>query len=309
MGRFIGKLIAFWAFASMIYVALVILWGELVPSYASKNLNHPQGGYGHMFTRMKEVKTMEKVDVLFLGSSHAYRGFDTRSYEAQGYRVFNLGSSSQTPIQTKVLLERYLDRLDPQMVVYEVCPSTLSVDGVESALDLLANDCIDAHVVDMAIELNHIKVYNSLIYGAYHNLTGGLDHFTEPARKGADTYITGGFVEKELSYYEAEAHPAWEWAMTGEQKEAFDEVITLLKERGVQVVLVQTPVTSKRYKSCKNRENFEAFISNYGKLYDFNKSLDLNDQTDFYDADHLNRIGVQKLNGELQYLLTSLRDQ
>ena len=91
--------------------------------------------YGHMYSRISEIKNQEDVDILFLGSSHAYRGFDTRIFLENGYKSFNLGSSAQTPTQTKVLVERYLGSLNPELVIYEVYPKTFTMDGVESSLD------------------------------------------------------------------------------------------------------------------------------------------------------------------------------
>ena len=54
-------------------------------------------------------------------------------------KTFNLGSSSQTPIQTKMLLDEHLDRLNPKLVVFEVYPVVFQLEGVESALDFIAN--------------------------------------------------------------------------------------------------------------------------------------------------------------------------
>ena len=83
-----------------------------------------------MFTRLKEVKTVKNVDILFLGSSHTYRGFDTSIFHDCGYSAFNLGSSSQTPIQTLTLANRYLKQLNPKLVVLEVYPGNFTGDGV-----------------------------------------------------------------------------------------------------------------------------------------------------------------------------------
>ena len=86
---------------------------------------------------MSWTRKIKNVDVLFLGSSHAYRGFDPRIFRKRGYSSFNLGSSAQTPSQTKVWLKRYLKHLNPKIVIYEVYPGTFSSDGIEASLDLV----------------------------------------------------------------------------------------------------------------------------------------------------------------------------
>ena len=135
------------------------MWGLIFPHNIAKNLKLLGPG-GHLKTRIRDLATCSDVDVLFLGSSHAYRGFDPRIFMKYGIKSFNLGSSAQTPIQTEILLKRYLNSLKPKLVVYEVYPSTLSLDGVESALDLIANDRIDFPIIKMALDLNHAAVYN-----------------------------------------------------------------------------------------------------------------------------------------------------
>ena len=52
------------------------------------------GNTGHLNGRIKDIRNYHDVDILFLGSSHSYRTFDTRFYEARGYSCFNLGSST-----------------------------------------------------------------------------------------------------------------------------------------------------------------------------------------------------------------------
>ena len=120
MKQFLLKLLLFAPFAVLFYVGMVILWGELAPVPLKKNLIYNRGTFGHTFSRLGEAKHTTNVDVLFLGSSTAYRGFDTEFFREQGLKTFNLGSSSQTPTQPHLLLKKYLDGLHPKLVVYEV---------------------------------------------------------------------------------------------------------------------------------------------------------------------------------------------
>ena len=135
----------FWfsIFALTFYIVAICLAGDFIPSKWTKNLIYKSGGAGHSLNRFDEVKNKENVDILFLGSSHTYRGFDNRIFNnasANGFTSFNLGSSAQTPIQTEVLLNRYLNQLNPKIAIYEVYPITFTLDGIESAMDLISND-------------------------------------------------------------------------------------------------------------------------------------------------------------------------
>jgi len=200
MKNFIKSILLFSAFLILFYPVLLFIWGEFAPSSFKPNLNYPLG-VGHQYSRLKEVKVINSVDILFLGSSLAYRGFDPRIFEANGITSFNLGSSNQTPIQTKVLLYRYLRQINPKLIIYEVEPEIFSIDGVESALDIMTNDKNDLISIKMAFGLNHIKVYNTLIYALLRDALGLNSSFIEPIIQGEDKYISGGFVEKEIRFY------------------------------------------------------------------------------------------------------------
>ena len=140
MKNFISNTVLFLLFLSIFYSTFLIIWVHYAPSRFKPNIIYNMGSYGFMYSRLSEIKNYENTNILFLGSSHAYRGFDTRIFLDKGLKSFNLGSSSQTPLQTKVLLKRYLERLNPKLVIYEVYPETFTIDGVESSLDIIAND-------------------------------------------------------------------------------------------------------------------------------------------------------------------------
>ena len=95
---FIKQVLLFAVLLVPVYCLLVILIADTVPDAYTKNINHRMGAYGHVFSRFQEAASSQNIDVLILGSSHAYRGFDTRIFAEQGIRAFNLGTSAQTPI-------------------------------------------------------------------------------------------------------------------------------------------------------------------------------------------------------------------
>ena len=55
------------------------------------------------YRRFNEVDSLKGIELLFLSSSHCYLGFDVRKFEKDFLGVFNLGSSSQSHIQTRLL--------------------------------------------------------------------------------------------------------------------------------------------------------------------------------------------------------------
>jgi hypothetical protein len=122
MFQFIKNFFQFFLYAILFYIVAIILFGEYNLKELNKNLNYRRGSYGHMFSRIQDINKADHLDVLVVGSSHAYRGFDPRIFNSQNINLFNLGSNIQTPVQTKFLLEKYLDRLKPSTVIFEVFP-------------------------------------------------------------------------------------------------------------------------------------------------------------------------------------------
>ncbi len=299
MNSFLRKFAGFILFLLPFYIVIMMIWGSLIPPKFGTNLSFPRGGNGHLFSRIKEVNETSGVDILFIGSSHAYRGFDPRIFKEAGWSNFNLGSSNQTPIQTHILLSRYLDRLNPKLVVYAISPESFSMDGVESSLDLLANSSIDSLSFSMALKLNHIKTYHALIYAFINQLLPIEDRFIEKAETEKDRYISGGFVENKLEGYRSthlkddllsDLHYQWEY---------FDAIIERLKTNEIEVVLIQTPLSPEHYlKNVPDIEWGKRMASN-GKFLDFTEIMNDIDKSCFFDANHLNQPGVERFNREL----------
>lgn len=296
--NFIGTLLKFSPVAVIIYLLLLVVWGDFMPEMFKKNLNYSIAGPGHTLTRLKEAHTAKDVDLLIIGSSHAYRGFDTRIFQQAGYnKVFNLGTSAQTPMQTKVLLERFIDEMKPKQVIYEVYPLTFSLDGVESALDVISNDANDTYSWNMAVDMGSIKVLNTILYSCYRQELG--DKVSEPGHRGSDTYIPGGYIEKEMAHYTPQKQEPKTHELRESQEDAFKDIIQMFKDRKINYILVNAPVAPSLYQSYQNNSKFDSIMKTYGPYYNFNQIMRLNDTEHFNDADHLNQAGVRLFNEKL----------
>ncbi|MGC9332021.1 MAG: hypothetical protein ACP5DZ_09140 [Bacteroidales bacterium] len=301
MQKFLTRFFLFLLVSFLVYCVLLFFWGHLLPQRYKPNLNYRIGSYGNMYTRMQEVKNVHQPDILILGSSHAYRGFDVRIFEQAGYETFNMGSSSQTPVQTRLLIKRYLNDINPGFVIFEVSPEVLASDGVESAVDVIANDKNDFRSVLMVLKINNIKVYNTLLYAFMNDLFNVNKNFEEPLvkPKWKDTYIPGGYVEKKMMYYTPKTFPETTFEFREMQIKAFENIVSDLKKNGYDFILVFTPVTSDLYESFTNVESFDSIMQAHGDYYNFNEIMQLNDTLHFYDSKHLNQAGVRKFNNRL----------
>ncbi len=304
MKTFIYRLSLFVVSTSLLYVLVVFLWG-ITPSILVSNINFLRGEYGHLYSRINEIKKYKNVDILFLGASRVYRGFDPRIFSKEGYKTFNLGSSSQTPIQTKLLLNRYLNDINPKTVIYSVSPDMFMSDGVEASLDLISNDQNDWNTFQLFLKTRNIGVFNTFLYASLREQFKLNEGFEEPIKKQEDTYVSGGFVERELDFYTIKPLPQVTFDVKYEyQKTAFQDIINHLKSKGIRVVLVFVPIPKNNYNRYTNIAAFDTLMSSYSEFFDFNKRVNLNDSLHFYDANHLNQKGVELYNQEMLNVLS-----
>lgn len=284
----IKRILIFSVFLIIGYTLLLFLFGSVLKPKHLPNLVYK---VGHNYLRLQEVRQTSNVDLLFLGSSHAYRGFDTRIFRASNYKAFNLGSSSQTPIQTLILIDRYLKKLNPKLVVFEVNPMVFASDGVESGLDLIVNDNNDLHSLKMVFNQKNIKLYNTYLY----TLVNGIFNDTVYVKNKA--YKKGGYVAKlKPAYFNGEEQDKTLITFNENQIKSFETILRRLNKNGINYILVQAPVTSLKYNSYSNIKAFNSLMASYGDYYNYNEVLNLNDTIDFYDSHHLNQTGVNVFN-------------
>ena len=154
----------------------------------------------------------------------------------------------------------------------------------------------------MAIKLNHIKVYNTLIYSSIRQLLNLDKDFVEAQRIGKDTYISGGYVQRDNVQFEYKS-PS-EKSINPEQMMAFKELVNWVKSKDIELILVQAPVTTVEYNSYDDNVSFDKLMQDYSRYYNFNTLITLDDSLHFYDSHHLNQLGVETFNADLiDYLI------
>lgn len=304
MKRFLKYTLLFALFAPLFYLCVLFLWGQFVPPPINGNLKYVTQHIGFFDKRLAEFERIDSVEILFLGSSHTYRGFDTRIFSAHGISSFNLGSSAQTPVETLLLLQTYLDSIDVDLAVFEVYPITFSIDGVESSMDVISAINNDWPSYQMARKINQIKTYNTLIYVSMREFFN-LKHSPVEGPTDKEKYISGGYVERELEFATPLPMPKEksDIVILPYQLAAFNDALDMLSAQNIQVVLVFAPVPSAVYQGYADIEEFDSLMHSHGPYYNFNEILNTDDSLHFFDADHLNQIGVNLFNEKLIEIL------
>jgi len=273
---------------------LLMMWGYFSP--VKYNLVLPT----HSFTklRMEEAKKRKDVDILVLGASHTFRGFDPRVFESNGYNLFILGTSNQTHIQTYMLVNRYLEQLNPKIVFYEVSADLFSNDGIESACDLLYNEEIDRLTYRMVYntDLKNMKILNTLLFNQIRqwlSLPYETLAFGSPDKSEGE-YVCGGYVEDRLiKYVSPTNHPdSLRWEFKKNQLDFFSLTCDLLNAKGIKTYLIQSPISPSFYNTHVNNGEFDRLMGCFGDYYNYNELIKLDENQHFLDETHLNQEGA-----------------
>lgn len=300
MKRFLRHILLFLVVLLTTYVLL--LW-VLVELGCVRTVVTDMGNTGHVLTRVRESRQYHDIDVLFIGSSHSYRTFDTRYYSAHGIRCFNLGSSSQTPVQSLTLLTDHLGSLRPRCVVFEVHPDIIVLDGVESCIDLLCNTPLTPTACCMALQTGNMKVVNTCLYAFYsQRVLHRLDAYTEDSIISQWAYVPGGYVEVNDTLYHYVDSPEAAIVPNRRQMRALRQCLSLLDRRGIPYLLVEVPDTRQLRASYTNLDEFHRQMSALGPFVC--DTLPLVDTVHFYNPNHLNTDGAAIYN---QWFLTVLQ--
>ena len=292
---FLAVAIALYALAMFVLARVNFHGHPLI--YRTGSYYHLKGGIA--YEKFKEFDAAAHYDVVVLGSSHAYRGYDPRVFAAHGLRMFNLGSSAQTPLNTYWLLKEYVTAANCGLLVLDLYEGAMINEGLESTSELVMNMTSDRAAIGMVTDLRDLRGLNLLAL-RWCRAGAGPD-FTD------STYRSGGFAERTDSLKSPitpKGHTEVQYRP--EQLRSLGKCLELCQQRGIPVVLVTHyyPGTSDRVGHEAFRATIDSVRAPFKVPYlDLAYAHQLDDQHHFYDHNHLNLAGVRLFNRALIPLL------
>lgn len=271
----------------------------------------PAGGWGQSLLRFRELEHIHGVDILFVGSSHVYRGFDPRLFHAKGYSSFNMGSTAQMPVNTYFLLKHYLPRIKPKIILFELYPVIFSGDGYESTLDLLANLPLSWELWEMAWATGNPHAVTNCLGKFVRDHQYPLAKINQ-AKMENEAYVPGGYVETSKVRKGKPEEKKREIKVLESQLRYFAKSLELAKNFNIPVVGVIQPLPGDYLRSISN---YKAIVSDLRRIasqykvviLDLNDTMSLDPMLDYQDKDHLNKSGVLKFNKVLLDKLSALK--
>ncbi|TXK33886.1 hypothetical protein FVR03_18170 [Pontibacter qinzhouensis] len=270
------------------------------------NVRLNPAGTGSTMIRVQEAAQTGAVDFLFIGSSHAYRGFDPRVFAGAGYSSFNLGTTAQSPINSYYLLQEHLPHLRPKYLVMEVYWEVLQETGAEASIDLLSNAPLNRTMAEMAVAAKDVSIFNTLVASAIRRWQTPLRQITPTHNEAEETYVAGGFVSTNYTKQQTNLNKLkpTEAKLNSEQLAYLEQIIQLARQHDAIPIFVIAPVTKELKATVQNYSSFKEELlsllkNHHAPLLDFNNGeydLNLSSKTDFYDHHHLTQTGVTKFN-------------
>jgi len=287
-------------------------------------------GYAFDKYRWEEFYALPKgdsLDILFLGSSHAYRGFDPALIDSLwGIWSFNLGSSGQTPLTSLHVLRNAVQHQQPKKVVMELYFHTfMEVDqlnnGGNNWLQMQSSpakwqflwQAFNLYEMTALTVFPVLRRKNAVPYVLRKYLRGDdhLDH--------AGQYEGKGYVSRveQISAAQLQRHDMYddlklegEWVLV-KHEQALREIAEFCQTKGIKLQFISSPMPQTTVQKIKDQARINQYIQDltaelkalYRNDID-NPDLNLVDTQHFFDNNHLNAEGVEKWNKQLYDFLT-----
>ena len=255
---------------------------------------------GDAYQKFIEFDSTKGHQIVFLGSSRAYRHYDPAIFEKAGITSFNLGTSSQHITDAYQIVEHYINGRNTQILMYDLYLGAIRENSIESSSTLIENVSKNEAALDIALNLKDSRALNLYVARRFTENIKSMYPAENYKGKGFCTK-NDSFAKKELALLDKEVKGEPE-KLKEEELVHLEEFILKCKEKGVQLVLVNSP-NSKYYYENQHAvflSQIQPILAKYDvPFFDYSHKLGLSTQTYFYDRSHMNYEGVKLFNARL----------
>ncbi|MFN0032825.1 MAG: hypothetical protein ACKVOR_11760 [Flavobacteriales bacterium] len=249
---------------------------------------------------MYDYKKDTKYDAIVIGSSHAYRGYDPRVFEANGLSLFNAGSSSQHALASRILMNDFIKPAINTLVIIDIYDKVFEGEGMECNMKLIQNASDDPVARHLLSYQPDMRTFNAYITRQFSS-----DAANEVEAKG---YITNGYCTKQDTLFTFPDSVAWDFVPNHQFLHALDGLMQDLERAGIKYILVSHPQPAIKWQS-EYHSSFVKFLSplistHNARYVDLTFDKRFNQYTCFADQNHMNQAGVDLFN---HLLIDSLR--
>ena len=290
-------MVAYFAIFTVLYVVRI---NHIPVLFRSSPAYFSEGG-GTWIT-FRKFDRGRKWDVIVMGSSHAYRGYDPAIFEKYGLSAYTLGTSAQPIMCSYRIAKNYLNRRNCGIVILDVYESVFSGSMMESTLDLIQNIDDDRTATDLALSSADMRAINALVHRFYNknrqllnpDTSGHYNGYYSSKRKLVPRDIK---PERKFRRYTTNT----------EQLAYLDKLLAYLASEGIRTVVVEHPLPTPYMVTGHEQfvRDLKPILMKYRvPFYDYTGAWGPEALPFFMDDNHLNIYGVQRFN---EMLIRDLR--
>lgn len=273
--------------------------------------NRDQYPWGTTTSKIKEFYNLDKnsLDVLFIGSSHAWCSFNPYLiYKESGIRSYVFSANEQPLWLSYYYIKESLKTQKPKVIVLETfyifeknkfkkeSVNRINIDDINlswNKYEMIKESYKNSNLFNLSSVYNYHTRWKNLKKNDFiYSKDGNFKGFTPLFRK----------TEKKITLYQTEETP-----ILKKNIKFLEKIIALTKENNIDLVFTFVPFQCNKneqgqLKSLqKIAENNGIPFINYMKLLD---SIKFNQKTDF-DGSHINIYGANKVSKHLAKFLNS----
>jgi hypothetical protein len=265
----------------------------------------------------------DRPEVVVVGSSHAYRGYDPRVFADYGLDMINTGTSSQHSLASYLLTREYWDFDSKPIYIIDIYPQVFMEEGVECTTRLIQNvpdDYVAQKLVMTDLDIRSINAYFSRLFSDRSKIEFeaedylGKGYCSNPdtmktALMAVDSSFEGrhiyfDYLHRLLFYIQSEGATA----ILVNQPMPLDSNYAKFNEAfNRELELVLNVSRAEHSAGTIHSERFpvplyiDGLPNNSGGMiyYDMSQDADFDICCDFSDSRHLNQTGVEKFNLKL----------
>lgn len=294
--RRIKRICATSAFAAIVFLCIlgtykVLKWKDTTGDYLSS-------------VEMLKATDKDLIDVVFMGSSHAYNGFNPAYYwEDKGWACFDMTISGQDTASTYYHLKNLLRTQSPKVVCVDLYGITFESHGVEGNVYRnylsMPTSLLSVKLVKEYIEKDKWQDY-ILRFPIVHTRYRELEKYDFYKYK-PNTYLRGERMEwvvgqvEEPDVCDGELKPS---GLSESKEKWLDDMYELSLEEGFELIFVVLPFNVDAESQGK-MDTVSQYCEERGiAFYDLNrlrKEAGFDYSRDFIDGGHLNVNGAKKV--------------
>ena len=252
---------------------------------------------GGTWIKFQKFDKKTKWDIIVLGSSHAYRGYDPEIFKEHGYKMYNLGTSNQHMLCTYEIAKNYINKDNCKMVILDMYDRVFSNDQIESHSDIIQNITDDQVAWYIAFRTHDIRSLNMITLRYFNK-------FLPPINTDTIGYVNGFKVNKKFLDPKTEKNKTttWKYKSIPDQIAYLNKLLDYLQAEGIKVVAVEHPLPPLY--TINNHQAFLAdilplFSKHHIQFLDYTYDEGFKNIRLFSDPTHLNHFGVRKFNERL----------